>query len=138
MRLPRKSEKGFWQAPNYLRKVRESVGYSQHELSKLSGVSRAIISDIESGRTAFTDAGHALKLYMILEGAGSDDARRARLAVDDILKKLIHRELAIVDRKIDVLQEERKALVDRLAEINSTTEFLDEIRSSENESKVKR
>jgi transcriptional regulator with XRE-family HTH domain len=135
MKRQRRSGKlAFWQVPDYLRGIRESFGYSQQELSKLSGVSRAVISDIESGRTPFTDVEHALKLYMILDGAGSNDARRARLAVDEILKASIHRELAMVDREIGLLQKRRKSLVDRLAEIDTTTDFLQEIRR-ENEAK---
>jgi transcriptional regulator with XRE-family HTH domain len=132
MRRQRKSEKlAFWQAPDYLRDVRESLGFSQQELSRFSGVSRAVISDIESGRTPFTDVEHALKLYMILDGAGSNDARRARLAVDEILKASIRRELAMVDREIDLSQKRRKSLVDRLAEIDTSTDFLQEIRRTE-------
>ena len=132
MRRQRKSEKlAFWQTPDYLRAVRESVGFSQQELSKLSGVSRAIISDLESGRTPFTDMEHALPLYMILEGAGSDDAKRARLAVDEVLKASIRRDLAMVDGEISLLQKRRKSLVDRLAEIDTTTDFSRKIREKE-------
>lgn len=132
MRRQHKSEKlAYWQAPDYLRAVRESLGFSQQELSKLSGVSRAIISDLESGRTPFTEIEHAVKLYMILEGAGSDDAKRARLAVDVLLRASVRRELAMVDREIDLLQKRRKSLVDRLGEIDTTTDFLRDIRKRE-------
>ncbi len=132
MRRQRKSEKlAFWQAPDYLRDVRESLGFSQQDLSKLSGVSRAIISDIESGRTPFTDVKHALVLYMILEASGSGEAKRARLAVDEVSKTSIRRELAMFEREIEVLQARRQKLVDRLTEIEGHTEFLRDIRERE-------
>ena len=45
-----------------IRKCREEVGMTQEELSKRSGVSRATISGLESGRIKVTSTGTLLKI----------------------------------------------------------------------------
>ncbi len=53
--------------PNKLRNLRKEKKLSQEELAKKSGVSRAIISGLESGRTAITTTGTLEKLAKALE-----------------------------------------------------------------------
>ena len=124
------SQVQFWQAPAYLKAIRESFGVSQRELARRTHVTRAVIANVETKVTPLTPK-DALALYMLLEALGSEDAKRARLAIEEVLKASIRRELAMVDREVSLLQKRRKSLVDRLAEFDTTTDFLREIRDKE-------
>lgn len=50
----------WWEDPNELKVARKRIGITQFALAKLSGVNRAIIASIESGRQVLKlDAGGA-------------------------------------------------------------------------------
>lgn len=51
---------------NKLKEFREAAGLTQEQLSEKASVSRAIISGIESGRTAITTTGTLCKLATAL------------------------------------------------------------------------
>ena len=55
-----------------IRECREELGLSQEELSKRSGVSRAIISGLESGRTLVTTTDTLIKIANALNKKVSD------------------------------------------------------------------
>lgn len=58
--------------PSKLRELRKGKKLSQEELAKKSGVSRAIISGLESGRIDITTTGTLKKLAKALETSVSD------------------------------------------------------------------
>lgn len=55
-----------------IRECREELGLTQEELSKRSGVSRAIISGLESGRTLVTTTDSLIKIANALNKKVSD------------------------------------------------------------------
>lgn len=50
-----------------IREYRRKIGMSQQELSEKSGVSRTIISGLESGRIKVTSTGTLLKIAMAMD-----------------------------------------------------------------------
>lgn len=58
--------------PSKLRELRKEKKLSQEELAKKSGVSRTIISGLESGRIDITTTGTLEKLAKALETSVSD------------------------------------------------------------------
>ena len=124
---PEKNQTESWHSPAYLRRIRESLGYSQQQLAKLSGVSRTIIADLESGRTYFSSLEHGLKLYMVLSASGSAEATGSLNEVARLLKHAIESEIAGYDQELYFLNKRREGAVARLAEITSLPSFMESL-----------
>jgi transcriptional regulator with XRE-family HTH domain len=103
----------------FLRETREQAGLTQAGLAKLSGVSRAVISDLESWRTFFSSLDYAQKLYRVLEASGSEAARDALAVVLGLRNESAQREIESCDRDIFFLNKRRKGIAKELAEIKS-------------------
>ncbi len=109
----------FWQAPEYLKAIREKLSLSQQDLAKNSGISRSIIADIESGRTYFSSVDHALRLYTTLEALGSAEARRALRSVIAFVREATEDELNSIELEMALLRKRRDARIAQLKEIDS-------------------
>lgn len=129
------SAENFWQAPAYLKAIRESFDppLSQHELARQSGVTRAVIANRETGVTPLTPK-NALAIYMILEALGSKQAGRANRAIEAVLKRAAQRELAAVEVELSALQKRRQQLLEQIGELDSGADFIRDIRKHEEKS----
>lgn len=81
MAAPKQKRNLFeWQAPGFLKSVRERLGISQDHLSRLSGVTRSVIANIEAERTVLGSMDDALRLYRALANATAGDLRAVSTA----------------------------------------------------------
>jgi transcriptional regulator with XRE-family HTH domain len=112
----------LWGQKDYLKRLREEAGVSQHQLAKITGISRSVIANYEVGVTTF-NLGNAVKLYTALEALGSKEATKILVSVALYHKEMCHWEMEYIDGELKALRKRREALEDQVTSLESFMEM---------------
>jgi transcriptional regulator with XRE-family HTH domain len=128
----------FWKDPVYLKGTRERLGVSQQELARESGITRAVIANLESGRSGLHSVDDALSIYRALatreriggsssvqaQSSARNSATKAVLGLLRLTRKSHQERLATIDQKLKQLQREREATQLWLQDVESEEKAL--------------
>jgi DNA-binding XRE family transcriptional regulator len=106
----------FWAKSSYLKKLREEVGLSQHNLARTIGISRSVIANYETGVTIPT-LDSAIKICMVLKSLGNEEAAKTLILLATYDKEMCLAVRELLDGEIELLKERQEKMNKRIASL---------------------